>query len=65
MSCLEYYLSSEYRGEIIAAILINISYIPFVKITVHDLCRDLRGVEAQPCDSRLQLVCCGGIEGVN
>ena len=43
LSCLEYYLSSEYRDKIIAAIIIiiNIFYISFVKITVHDLFRDL------------------------
>jgi hypothetical protein len=51
LSCLEYYLSNEYRGKIIAAFVINIFYISFVKITVHDLFRDLIGVEAYPCDS--------------
>jgi len=44
LSCLEYYLSSENRRKIIAAFIINIFYISFVKITVHDLFRDLIAV---------------------
>jgi hypothetical protein len=56
LSYLEYYLSSEYRGKIIAAFNINIFDIYFVKITVQNSFCDLIAVQAYSCDSRFQLV---------